>query len=79
MSADTTLHLHVAPCDDGFVAGQNEANARLIAAVPELLKMVGELAEALHDAALDADGEAVAPMIVEDARDLIAKATGETP
>jgi len=38
VSADRTLHLQVAPCPDGYVAGENEANARLIAAAPELLE-----------------------------------------
>ncbi len=38
VSADRTLHLQVAACPDGYVAGENEANARLIAAAPELLE-----------------------------------------
>ena len=36
VSADRTLHLQVAACPDGFVRGENEANARLIAAAPLL-------------------------------------------
>jgi hypothetical protein len=38
VSAEATLHLQVVACPDGFVIGQNEANARLIAAAPELLE-----------------------------------------
>jgi hypothetical protein len=35
--ADRTLHLQVQACADGYVTGENEANARLIASAPELL------------------------------------------
>ena len=35
VSADRTLHLRVAACADGYVVGENEANARLIAAAPD--------------------------------------------
>jgi hypothetical protein len=38
VSADRTLHLQVMACPDGFVIGENEANARLIAAAPDLLE-----------------------------------------
>lgn len=38
VSAERTLHLMVAPCPEGFVFGENEANARIIAAAPELLE-----------------------------------------
>ena len=37
VSASRTLHLRVYACPDGFVIGENEANARLIAAAPDLL------------------------------------------
>jgi hypothetical protein len=37
VSADRTLHLQVAACPDGYVVSENEANARLIAAAPDLL------------------------------------------
>ena len=36
ISGESTLHLTVAPCADGYVPGQNEANAHLIAACPDL-------------------------------------------
>lgn len=37
IEGESTLFLIVTPCSDGFVFGQNEANARLIAASPDLL------------------------------------------
>ncbi len=37
ISAESTLFLRVQACADGFVFGQNEANAYLIAAAPDLL------------------------------------------
>ncbi len=37
VSGDSTLFLTVSPCSDGFVPGQNRANAHLIAAAPDLL------------------------------------------
>lgn len=37
IEAATTLFLTVAPCSDGYVPGQNAANAYLIAAAPDLL------------------------------------------
>ena len=43
VSADRTLHLQVAACPDGYVAGENEANARLIAAAPDLLEALTDL------------------------------------
>jgi len=39
---DTTLWLDVVADSDGFVFGENEANARLIAAAPELLEALIE-------------------------------------
>ena len=38
VTAERTLHLQVAACSDGYVIGENEANARLIAAAPDLLE-----------------------------------------
>ena len=38
VSGRHTLHIQVAAYSDGFVRGANEANARLIAAAPELLE-----------------------------------------
>lgn len=43
VSGESTLFLTISPCADGYVPGQNEANAYLIKAAPDLL-------EALHDA-----------------------------
>lgn len=37
IDAKTTLFLDLYECADGFVEGENEANAHLIAAAPELL------------------------------------------
>lgn len=37
ITAESTLHLYITPCADGYVPGANEANARLIAAAPDLL------------------------------------------
>ena len=45
VSADRTLHLQVMACPDGYVCGENEANARLIAAAPDLLDALKELAD----------------------------------
>jgi hypothetical protein len=47
VSADRTLHLQVAACPDGYVASENEANARLIAAAPELLEALRALTVAV--------------------------------
>ena len=60
-----TLFLHVTPCADGFIEGQNEANARLIAAAPCLLEA---LKYALPCIAV--------PKAFVRARDAIAKAEG---
>lgn len=38
VSADATLHLRVAACPAGYRLGENEANAKLIAAAPDLLE-----------------------------------------
>ena len=40
ITAESTLFLNVTECADGYVPGQNEANARLIAAAPDLLAEV---------------------------------------
>ncbi len=37
ISGESTLHLTVTECADGYIPGQNEANAHLIAAAPDLL------------------------------------------
>lgn len=48
VSAERTLHLRVAACPDGFVVGENEANARLIAAAPDLLEALIDCRRALE-------------------------------
>lgn len=45
VQAKSTLFLTVAPCADGYVPGENEANARLIASAPALLEEVERLYE----------------------------------
>jgi hypothetical protein len=55
VSADTTLHLYVAPCADGFVFGENEANARLISAAPDLLSACQSALAMLNDPDADTD------------------------
>jgi hypothetical protein len=67
VSADRTLHLQVAACPDGYVASENEANARLIAAAPELLEALKNAIEIIEGTGLDASIQRAA----------IAKATGE--
>lgn len=37
IEGESTLFLTVAECSDGYIPGQNEANAHLIAAAPDLL------------------------------------------
>lgn len=37
IEGEPTLFLTIAPCSDGYVPGQNKANAYLIAAAPDLL------------------------------------------
>ena len=73
VSASRTLHLQVSACDDGYVLGENEANARLIAAAPELLEDGQKLLNCL-------DGNATLSELNEAADKLkqtIAKARGE--
>jgi len=65
--AEHTLHLRVVACSDGYIRGENEANARLIAAAPELL-------ESLQ--ALLAEYQGTETMNTQKARDAIAKAVG---
>ena len=48
VSADRTLHLKVFPCSDGYVVGENEANARLIATAPELLTALESAVETIE-------------------------------
>lgn len=55
------------------------ANARLIAAAPDLLKALGELVQSIEDMGLDCDSEGgdEGIMWLDDARALLAKAKGE--
>jgi hypothetical protein len=48
VSADRTLHLQVKACPDGFVIGENEANARLIAQAPTMHDLLLRLADAIE-------------------------------
>ena len=70
--AHRTLFLEVCADPDGYAHGENEANARLIAAAPELLETLREVRkQARHpdyDWSLDLQREVDA---------VIAKATGE--
>ena len=59
VDGESTLFLSVAPCSDGYVPGQNEANAHLIAAAPDLLAaceavlaVLGFMTESGNDAKL---------------------------
>ena len=67
VSAESTLHLRVHACPDGYVIGQNEANARLIAAAPDLLEALQGVLRVADRATVEFDA----------ARAAIAKATGE--
>lgn len=73
IGADTTLHLRVQACPDGFIHGENEANARLIAEAPALLQCVEELLAVVHDRERD-DATAAA---VNTAESLIARVRGD--
>ncbi len=42
------MFLDVIECPDGYVPGQNKANAHLIAAAPELLAMLKRVRETCH-------------------------------
>lgn len=73
VSADRTLNLQVAPCPDGFVVGENEANARLIAAAPDLLDVLlraKDVIEALDGTSTENE------KLVDDYRAVLAKVEG---
>jgi hypothetical protein len=79
ISAETTLHLQVMACADGYVRGENEANARLISAAPDLLEALRTAIQMLVEWQMDypesvGDNEAA---LMKAARAAIAKATGE--
>jgi hypothetical protein len=75
-----TLFLEVAPCADGYVPGQNEANARLIAAAPELLSACrgarNDLSDELEDCTSPGSRESLENRIAYLDR-VIAKAEGK--
>jgi hypothetical protein len=48
IEGETTLFLTVSPCSDGYRPGENEANARLIAAAPDLLAVLERLLVAVE-------------------------------
>ena len=75
VSAERTLSLTVSPCPDGFVHGENKANAHLIAAAPELYEALEEIVEnavVYYEGSMDIYSEAI-----ENARNALAKARGE--
>jgi len=73
VGADTTLHLQVAACPDGYVIGETAANARLIAASPELLQCLEGLLAVVHDR--ERDDATIAA--VNAAESLIARVRGD--
>lgn len=74
IEADTTLFLTVSECSDGYISGQNEANAYLIAAAPDLLAACMKLVEAADCQSMNQVYDAT-----ELARAAIARATGGPP
>ena len=70
--ASRTLFLEVVAAPDGYVQGENEANARLIAAAPDLLEALKEIVDAA-----DGAGWGQLDPSFKKARAAIAKATGE--
>ena len=80
ISAESTLHLDIHACADGYVPGQNEANALLIAAAPCLLAFALEFVENFtEDGKRHEDTEHSIKELVEMARLVIVKATGQEP
>jgi hypothetical protein len=88
IDGDPTLLLFVSACSDGFVIGQNEANANLIATAPDLLAELQSSVEMMVNAldnmaylfpAKTPEAQAWRDMLktkVREARAVIAKATG---
>jgi hypothetical protein len=73
VGADTTLHLQVVACPDGYVIGENAANARLIAAAPDLLDVLlraKDIIEALDGTSTENE------KLVDDYRAVLAKVEG---
>lgn len=68
VSAERTLSLTVSACPDGFVQGENKANAHLIAAAPELYEALELL--------LSAQGQ-MEEKAIKMAKVALAKARGE--
>jgi hypothetical protein len=68
---DSTLWIELVADPDGFVYGENEANARLIAAAPELLEVLKKCDDGLK--VLDQDKFGAMRFMI---RTTIAKATG---
>ena len=74
IEAESTLFLTVSPCADGFQFGQNEANARLIAASPDLLEACQAFAAWDEDPhPIEADSAKLRNLVAV----AIAKATGQ--
>lgn len=82
IDGESTLFLRVAACADGYVPGQNEANALLIAAAPELLGFCADVEKGPGEEGEAIDFYRVAEWInsiADRARALITKATGSPP
>ena len=78
-----SLMQEVAACgptlaDEGY-GQQQEANARLIAAAPDLLEALQELCEIVEDAIEQKSAKDLDSFTLQPARAAIAKATGEQP
>ena len=84
ITADRTLCIELRADSDGYVIGENAANARLIAAAPELLQALETICKHANEAwaALDHNyHEVLAGNLgdaVDQARAVIAKAKGES-
>lgn len=61
----------ICQCDKQFIIEETKANARLIAAAPELLEQLESLADAANRGSPDLD------IYINDARRIIEKAKGE--
>jgi hypothetical protein len=78
LSADSTLFVTIAACSDGYVPNQNEANAYLLWAAPDLLAALKSL-HVLVEASTRCDPSPGTMKAIEAAKAAIAKATGQGP
>jgi hypothetical protein len=79
VTAARSLFLTLAPCADGYCPGETRANAKLIAAAPDLLAACIALVNwcEITDPNETRDGMEHLNDVVDQARDAIAKANGE--